>query len=232
MQQDSKVIALRLAPDDQQTRDGPTLAPSFLPRELAEDLRWVLRQLHGVDTARPEAAAAYRPGTKRVVWTWIGTAALIATGLLLIVAANGRSIDWRAYLSYVGSPASIHSNTSLRRAQASPGPEAGNSREHRGALDLLRIEDATRVQQRLADLGFFLGVPNGIFGPRSRQALREFKSANGLVPDDRWDANIQARLFDLHAQRKAERRADAESRETARVPPPSYGPPADAARRR
>jgi hypothetical protein len=232
MQQDSKVIALRLAPDDQPTRDGPTLAPSFLPRELAEDLRWVLRQLHGVDTARPEAAAAYRPGTKRVVWTWIGTAALIAAGLTLIVAANGRSIDWRGYWSDVGSPASIRSNTSLRRAQASPGPEAGNSREHRGVLDLLRIEDATRVQRRLADLGFFLGTPNGIFGPRSRHALREFKSANGLVPDDRWDANIQARLFDLHAQRKAERRADAESRETAHVPPPSYGPPADTARRR
>jgi peptidoglycan hydrolase-like protein with peptidoglycan-binding domain len=227
MQQDSKVVALRLAPGDQEpTRDGPAIAPSFLPRELAEDLRWVLRQLHGVDTARSEAGASHHPGTRRFIRTWIGTAALIVTGgLLLIVAANERSVDWRRYLRYAGSPGSIHSSTSVESAQASAVPEGASSREHRLALDLLRIEDATRAQQRLADLGFFFGTPNGIFGPRSRQALREFKSANGLVPDDHWNANIQARLFDLHAQRKTERRADAEPRETARVPPPSYGPP-------
>jgi peptidoglycan hydrolase-like protein with peptidoglycan-binding domain len=227
MQQDSKVVALRLAPGDQPERDGPAIAPWFLPRELAEDLRWVFRQLHGVDTARSQAGGSRHSGTKRVVRTWIGTAALIATGgLLCVVAANERPIDWRGYLSYVVRPSSIHSSRSIERAQASPGAEGANSREHSGALDLLRIEDATRVQQRLADLGFFFGTPNGIFGPRSRQALREFKSANGLGTDDHWNANIQARLFDLHAQRKAERRADTEPRETARVPRTSYGPPA------
>jgi hypothetical protein len=208
MQQDSKVVALRLAPDDQPTRDKPAIAPSFLPRELAEDLRWVLRQLHGVDTKRSEAGESAHPGTRRFVRTWIGTAALIATGAsLFIVAANERPIDWRRYLSYAGSPSSIPSSTPVERSQASPAPEGGNSREHRVALDLLRIEDATRVQRRLADLGFLFGTPNGIWGPRSRQALREFKSANGLVPHDHWNANIQARLFDLNAQRKAERRA-------------------------
>jgi hypothetical protein len=208
MQQESKIVALRLAPGGQPTPDKPAIAPSFLPRELAEDLRWVLRQLHGVDVTRSEAGESDHPGTRRFLWTWIGTAALIATGAsLFIVAANERPIDWWRYLRDAGSPSSIPSSTSIQKTQASPAPEGGNGREHRGALDLL--EDATRVQRRLADLGFLFGTPNGIWGPRSRQALREFKSVNGLVPDDHWNADIQARLFDLNAQRRAEQRADA-----------------------
>jgi hypothetical protein len=46
-------------------------------------------------------------------------------------------------------------------------------------LDVLRIEDATRVQQRLIELGFLSGTANGIWGPRSRQALRDFRIAHG-----------------------------------------------------
>jgi hypothetical protein len=68
---------------------------------------------------------------------------------------------------------------------------------------LLRIEDATKVQQRLAELGFFSGKPDGIWSRRARQALREFKSANGLPQDDAWDEPTQSGLFAERAQRKA-----------------------------
>src|SRR5207248_2130259 len=78
--------------------------------------------------------------------------------------------------------------------------------------------------QRLAELGFFSGTPNGSFGPRSRQALREFKSANGLVPDDQWSLNIQARLFDSSAQRRPGQQRGLEARDIEGTLPNPHAP--------
>jgi hypothetical protein len=76
-------------------------------------------------------------------------------------------------------------------------------------FDLLRIEDATKVQQRLAELGFFSGKPDGIWSRRARQALREFKSTAGLPQDDEWDEPTQSKLFAQGAQRKTTSNAKA-----------------------
>src|SRR6266851_10056856 len=62
-------------------------------------------------------------------------------------------------------------------------------------LDLLRIEDATRVQQRLIELGFLSGTADGVWGPRSRSALRGFRVVNRLGSDDTWDEQTQRGLF-------------------------------------
>jgi peptidoglycan hydrolase-like protein with peptidoglycan-binding domain len=70
------------------------------------------------------------------------------------------------------------------------------------ALDLLDLQDATSVQKRLAELGFLSIPPNGIWGPRSRQALRDFKLANGLPPDDAWDHLTNEQLFSSTAEKK------------------------------
>ena len=70
------------------------------------------------------------------------------------------------------------------------------------SLDLLQIEDATTVQRRLAELGFYVGQPNGIWGARSRQALREFKSVNSLPGDDAWDRATNTQLLSPSAQAK------------------------------
>jgi peptidoglycan hydrolase-like protein with peptidoglycan-binding domain len=80
------------------------------------------------------------------------------------------------------------------------------------------------VQQRLAELGFFTEPITGSFGPLSRQALRDFKTRSGLVADDSWTTEVQARLFDPNAP-KADRRMAAEP---GKVEDP--GKPADAAR--
>jgi peptidoglycan hydrolase-like protein with peptidoglycan-binding domain len=66
--------------------------------------------------------------------------------------------------------------------------------------DLLQVEDATRIQQRLSDLGFFSGIVDGMWGPRSRTALRDFKMANGLARDDVWDERSQKALFSQYAR--------------------------------
>jgi peptidoglycan hydrolase-like protein with peptidoglycan-binding domain len=62
-------------------------------------------------------------------------------------------------------------------------------------LDLQEIEDAKRVQQRLIDLGFLFGVADGIWGPRSSQALQDFKAAKNLGANDAWDEATQRILL-------------------------------------
>ena len=90
-------------------------------------------------------------------------------------------------------------------------------------LDLLRIGDATTVQQRLAELGFFGGPLNGVWTPRSRQALREFKAANGLPRDDQWDEQTKTRLFAPGAEKLTAARVgtqEGDDQETNYPPPP------------
>ena len=62
-------------------------------------------------------------------------------------------------------------------------------------LDLREIDDAKRVQQRLIDLGFLFGAADGIWGPRSRRALQDFRVANGIGDSDTWDEATQERLL-------------------------------------
>jgi len=68
---------------------------------------------------------------------------------------------------------------------------------------VLRIEDAARVQQRLIELGFLSGTANGIWGPRSRQALRDFRVAHGEADSDTWDEGAQQLLFSASAKQAA-----------------------------
>ncbi|MGE5763381.1 MAG: N-acetylmuramoyl-L-alanine amidase [Mycobacterium leprae] len=44
-------------------------------------------------------------------------------------------------------------------------------------------DDVVALQQRLLDLGFDPGRPDGIFGPRTEQGVREFQRNVGLLPD-------------------------------------------------
>jgi peptidoglycan hydrolase-like protein with peptidoglycan-binding domain len=70
-------------------------------------------------------------------------------------------------------------------------------------IDIRRLEDAKRIQLRLIELGFFAGTADGIWGPRSRSALKAFRAANQLSQDDAWDAMTEARMFGdtAHADR-------------------------------
>jgi uncharacterized membrane protein/peptidoglycan hydrolase-like protein with peptidoglycan-binding domain len=61
--------------------------------------------------------------------------------------------------------------------------------------DLSRADHAEGVQQKLAGLGFFSGSAIGIWGPRSRDALRAFKEAHDLGADDLWDEQTENLLF-------------------------------------
>jgi hypothetical protein len=54
--------------------------------------------------------------------------------------------------------------------------------------------DAMWIKERLRDLGYFSGNRDGVWDTASRNALHDFKSLNGLSPDDRWDKETEQRL--------------------------------------
>jgi len=60
--------------------------------------------------------------------------------------------------------------------------------------ELLDVGTATSMQARLRAQGFFFGLVDGVWGPRSRIALRDFKTHNGLPANDAWDLATQELL--------------------------------------
>lgn len=59
--------------------------------------------------------------------------------------------------------------------------------------------EVRQVQQRLIDLGYWLGTPDGTFGSLTVQAIMAFQKYEGLNPSGTADAVTQERL--AHAQR-------------------------------
>jgi peptidoglycan hydrolase-like protein with peptidoglycan-binding domain len=68
-------------------------------------------------------------------------------------------------------------------------------------MNPLNRADGQRIQQRLADLGYYSGRGNGGWDNALRAALRRFKAANGLGNNEEWDAPVEAVLFDEQAAR-------------------------------
>jgi peptidoglycan hydrolase-like protein with peptidoglycan-binding domain len=62
-------------------------------------------------------------------------------------------------------------------------------------------DDIVAAQNRLIELRFLAGPSDGVWGPKSRMALRAFKIANGLTADDKWDDVASARLYSNQAAR-------------------------------
>jgi len=56
-------------------------------------------------------------------------------------------------------------------------------------------QDAQTIQGRLAELGFYSGPVDGIWGKGSQAALREFKEKNSLANPEQWDKETQVHLF-------------------------------------
>lgn len=71
-------------------------------------------------------------------------------------------------------------------------------------LDLRSPPDAKQLQQRLNELGGFRLTVDGMFGPKSRAALKKTKSACGLPADDVWDVETQRALMAARCQRSGE----------------------------
>jgi hypothetical protein len=70
-------------------------------------------------------------------------------------------------------------------------------------IDLTKKDEARRVQQRLIDLGYLTGVADGIWGPLSHGALREFRIKMAIGNDNSWDERTQQQLFSESAKPSA-----------------------------
>ena len=71
-------------------------------------------------------------------------------------------------------------------------PERGPKES--AAMEPLNREATLRFQARLRNLGFLSSAPTGVWDPSARDALRDFKVANRLAPDDVWDVQTSERL--------------------------------------
>jgi membrane-bound lytic murein transglycosylase B len=58
----------------------------------------------------------------------------------------------------------------------------------------LRRADVIQMQELLIEKGFDAGVPDGLLGPTTRSALREFQISAGLLGDGFPDRKTLARL--------------------------------------
>jgi len=56
-------------------------------------------------------------------------------------------------------------------------------------------QDATQIQNRLRQLGFFQGPVDGQFGEQSKNALSRFVAAGGIEEDGLWTLEVQKKLF-------------------------------------
>jgi hypothetical protein len=64
--------------------------------------------------------------------------------------------------------------------------------------DLDPIERVTGVQQRLRNLGYDVGPPDGIVGKRTRAAVQQFQRTQGLEPSAQIDDATRRRLVEVH----------------------------------
>lgn len=89
------------------------------------------------------------------------------------------------------------------RAQASLQPKTGGTPTIESiyppptgaTLNPLNGTDASKIHVKLRELGFYRSTNNTLWSGASRDALKEFKQANSLSFDDRWDAATENRLL-------------------------------------
>ncbi|MBR3504629.1 MAG: peptidoglycan-binding protein [Clostridia bacterium] len=88
--------------------------------------------------------------------------------------------------------------------------------KYEGFIELWRDDtgdQVERLQQRLAELGYFEGVVNGVYDKKTRDAVRQFQQLNGLDVDGVAGVLTQERLFSywavsLYAQETEEEAVD------------------------
>jgi hypothetical protein len=95
------------------------------------------------------------------------------------------------------------SNRQAERGSASTGDSAIKPENNPtiALIDLAKPNDARRVQQRLTELGYLDGAADGKWGPRSRRALQDFRTAMAIGVDSTWDELTQQQLFSTSAKR-------------------------------
>lgn len=90
------------------------------------------------------------------------------------------------------TPAGIESYAASQvRAQSETSPVPRETR----LLDVSNNNDASVIQKRLAEMGFYNMAVDGLWGPGSSESLRNFQKSKGLESSGVWDMQTQRMLF-------------------------------------
>jgi uncharacterized membrane protein len=83
---------------------------------------------------------------------------------------------------------------------ASEAPQIHTTSIETPKRNLLDRDHAGEVQRRLGELGYLSLSVTGVWGPRSREALRAFKADHDLAADDSWDEATERSLFSANVE--------------------------------
>jgi ATP-dependent DNA helicase RecQ len=140
----------------------------------------------------PEQEAGHRQSETGHRQSAIGISAFMGGAAILAILAidlpRGKSADVAKPQAVANS--SVHAD---RTAVVAPLPGTNKSNTPPG--------DIMMAQNRLIELGFLAGPSDGVWGTKSRMALRAFKVANALAADDKWDDQVSSRLYSIQAAR-------------------------------
>ncbi len=84
---------------------------------------------------------------------------------------------------------------SYAASQVRSQPETSPVPRETRLFDVSSSNDASLIQSRLAELGFYSMTVDGIWGPGSISALSEFQKSQGLEPSGVWGMQTQRLLF-------------------------------------
>ena len=88
-----------------------------------------------------------------------------------------------------------------------------------GEAGALSITQVKTLQQSLNELGYDTGTPDGLLGPRTQSALRQYQAARGLPADGYPAPSVLENVQQAHAAAMAEGRL-------IQAPEPTFGEPA------
>jgi len=150
---------------------------------------------------------------------WIGVVIVLAVlnGIRALPAGSRarrfmRNIGAAAVLGSLAIVA-LKSGSQNANSPSTPGAQQGTET----STSIVVPDDTIAVQGRLIDLGYMTGTPDGLWGNRSRQALRAFKAAHGIRVDDKWNSEISAKLFSTEAARSPTKAAGSVERSRQKV---------------
>ena len=151
---------------------------------------------------------------------WIGVVIVLAVlnGIRALPAGSRARRFMRnmgVAAAVLGSLAIVALKSGSQNANSPSTPDAQQGTET--SASIVVPDDTIAVQGRLIDLGYMTGTPDGLWGNKSRQALRAFKAANGIRVDDKWDSEINAKLFSTEAARSPTRAAGSVERSRQKV---------------
>jgi hypothetical protein len=122
-----------------------------------------------------------------------------ATAILAVLARGGAFI---AFASNSGDSRRSLSPTTLTLAGEPTNQTASLVRaEEVKTQPVVSPKDLRTTQNRLIELGYLVGPADGVWGPRSRDALIAFKISNSLPADDKWDTLVNTRLLSANVVR-------------------------------